>query len=335
MERYNRSIIKRTTGLWLAILACLLYACEEEEHYDVTGVGPQVFINMPLPEGNTPSAGTVAHTPAGPVGTLKAGFPVNCTYRTTEDIQITCQIDHSLVDLYNQTNHTAYKAVDGALISLFNNGTVTIKRDENLSDDSIKVVFSDNIMDQLTDEAGYLIPVKIGSTSSTIPVNQNKNTVYIKINVKYTNIKEGAGSSAMSGSLITDRSSWVATTQNQVSSGSGANLFDGRTTTWVFGESPFTIDLDMGREYNISGFRWTTQNGNSGAAYAAGGIQVLYSSDNITFSEAGSTSVLALESRDQFVVFYAPLKARYWKLTFIWDNNYRRIRELDAYERFD
>lgn len=335
MERYNISTIKRTAGLWLALLSCLLYACEEEEHYDVTGIGPQVFINMPLPEANTPSGGIIARTPAGPLGTLKAGFPVNCTYRASEDIRVSCEIDHSLVERYNQANHTDYKTVDGTSVSLSNNGTVTIRKGENLSEDSVKVVFSDNILEQLTDEAGYLVPVKISSTSSTVPVNPNKNTIYVRLNVKYTNIMEGAGSSQMSGSLIGDRTSWVATTENQVSSGSGANLFDGRTTTWIFAESPFTIDLDLGEEYNISGFRWTTQYGNYGAAYAAGGITVQYSSDNENFSEAGSTTVLALESRDQFVVFYAPVEARYWKLTFTWDNNYRRIRELDAYERFD
>ncbi len=325
-------MIKRAAALWPALLACLLNACEEKDHYDVTGVGPQVFLHMPLPEGNTPLGGVIARTPSGPLGTLQAAFPVNCTYRAPEEIRVSCEIDHSLVDPYNEANGTAYKKVDGTSVSLFNNGTVTIKQGENLSSDSVKVLFSDNIRDQLTDEAGYLVPVKISSTSSTLPVNPDKSTIYIRLDVKYTNIREGAGSSQMTGTLIANRSGWVATTQNVVSSGTGASLFDGRTTTWNFSESPFTIDLDMGKEYNISGFRWTTQYGNSGAAYAAGGIAVQYSNDQVTFSDAGSTSVLALESRDQFVVFYAPVNARYWKLIFTWNNNYRRIRELDAYE---
>lgn len=325
-------MIKQAAILWAALLSGLFNACEEKEHYDVTGVGPQVFLHMPLPEGNTPLAGVIARTPSGPLGTLQAAFPVNCTYRSPEEIRVSCEIDHSLVDPYNEANGTAYKKVDATSVSLFNNGMVTINEGENLSSDSVKVLFSDNIRDQLTDEAGYLVPVKISSTSSTLPVNPDKSTIYIRLDVKYTNIREGAGSSQMTGTLIADRSGWVATTQNVVSSGTGANLFDGRTTTWNFSESPFTIDLDMGKEYNISGFRWTTQNGNSGAAYAAGGIAVQYSTDQVTFAEAGSTSTLALESRDQFVVFYAPVKARYWRLIFTWDNNYRRIRELNAYE---
>src|SRR5699024_3306524 len=119
--------------------------------------------------------------------------------------------------------------------------------------------------------------------------------------------------------------------------GAAANVIDGSTSTywhsrWSSNEMSFPHELviDLGATHMASGLSYTHRNGLSRAVK---NIQVLYSIDGTTFSDAGNYEVPNLNG-PQYLDFANPISMRYLKVVAseAWDGEqFAAIAELGLY----
>ena len=325
---YGASFVK------LAVIVCFasaFVACnDDKDTYDFDGMGPQLFIKTMT--NNSINGGVITHTPAGSFGDITVKFPVSSTYVSKENVSVACRVDNSLIESYNSINKTNYLAIPDGLLSF--DGGVEIPVGKSSSADSVLLSIAPADLEKLSDKGGYLIPVRIESTTvSGIAVNPTKSIAYVFIKTQKALFKDNGASAEMLGSLIADRKDWALTTTSSVSSGTASNAIDGSSSSyWTFGENPFSITVDLNKEYSVTGFRWSNRYGAYGDYYRATSVVMAYSSDNVNFTEIAPLDKIGSESNYQFACFYGGVKMRYLKLTFAW-NAYRTIGELDFYHQ--
>lgn len=91
--------------------------------------------------------------------------------------EVKLTVDNSLIAAYNEEHGTAYVAVPSELVSVSN---PQMAKDAKSATGSVSVANQDRA--KLTDENGYLIPVRIESVAPAT-LNENSGVVYLAINV--------------------------------------------------------------------------------------------------------------------------------------------------------
>lgn len=325
---YGPSFVK------LAVIVCLasaFVACNDDKNTcDFDGIGPQLFFKSTT--NNSINGGVITHTPAGSFGDIAVKFPVSSTYLFKENVTVSCHVDNSLVESFNLVNKTNYRSIPDGLSTLV--GSVVIPTGKSSSADSVLLSVAPNDLDKLSYEGGYLVPVSIESSSAkNISINQARRVAYVYIKTQKALFKENGTSADMLGTIISDRKDWALTTTSLVSSGTASNAIDGSSSSfWTFGVNPFSITVDLNKEYSVTGFRLSNRYGAYGDYYRATSVVMAYSSDNVNFTNIAPLDKIGSESNYQFGCFYGGVKMRYVKLTFLW-NSYRSIGELDFYHQ--
>ena len=108
--------------------------------------------------------------------------PVRCTKPAPSDLTVELSIDGSLVDSYNQAHGTSYTLLKGAKLE---NSTLTIKKGEYASEQSLRVVYTDMSEFQNGTE-NYILPIAISKlTGSGALVSETTGRLYLTFTSKY------------------------------------------------------------------------------------------------------------------------------------------------------
>ncbi|MDR0728632.1 MAG: DUF1735 domain-containing protein, partial [Prevotellaceae bacterium] len=195
----------------LAALAPVLFACENETTFDVTGdTTNKVYINTWTSSPNSvPNNGisfNVTNTPAGPMITdrdsISLTFVVQCTRPAEAPISITIGTNNALIP-------------DG--LTIFPE-SIRLNRDKTEVTIPAGSTVSDSVTVWLTTSelaalgiGDYALPVGVIAATNA-QISANRSAAYIVIKAAYTNIQQGATS--VSGSALTKptgAASWTVT----------------------------------------------------------------------------------------------------------------------------
>ena len=321
---------------FIAVAAFSLQSCSSDESYDVVGNPNNLFYIKANSSASSPNTLSyqVVHTPVGDFGEFSAQYPVLCTKPSSGNATVKAEIDNSLIDAYNAKYGTSYKQFPAGTLDV-SKMNVTMQKDSCKGKDSITVSVSKDNLAKLT-ESAYIAPIRITSVEGAKGLgSQDYGIAYLVVTTSTKLIKANAGSSDISGTLITDYSAWTGSSDTGDSSFS--NMFTANDRSgWGFSTSPSTFVIDMKEVKNLSAFRIMPLYGNYG--YALNYITVAVSTDGNTYTDCGTStsSETANESGYQYVVFYGALPCRYLKLTVDWSTSswgsyYDKIVHFGAY----
>jgi len=317
------------------IALCLLSACSNELKYNVTGdTTNRVYVNVESAFANTYGF-SVVQTPISSIGTVMAMFPARGTQAAVTDLKVTFAVDHTLVDAYNAAHSTTYSQVSDSILTLVNT-TLTIPKGGVSSVDSINISINNQRLVYLT-APGYLLPIRITtvSTAEKTAVSTNQNIVYLLISTSWTNCYNSPLITDMVGTLITPRTTWTATLDQTLVSGTLPQMFDGSTTTYWRIAPPvapavFNLVVDLKTPYTtISGIR---TNSNS-TSYGMTQAKIYSSNDGTTWTYQGPPT-LSTANAYQYIKFYQQISARYLKIQSVTLRSTSRmyLAEFDVYK---
>lgn len=310
----KNNIIK--SMLYACVLtACVagLGACSDEEDYDFPG-DPynRVFLVDSKPTYK------IVQTPVSTIGSVSFSTTLKSIYKATANIQATVQLDNSLVATYNEAHGTKYEAIPESALTL-RNATLTIPAGSTVTQDTLHLSLTDdaNVLKTLDNENGYLIPLRLVSAEGgDAQPSTDVNTAYLKVTVTEDNVNHDATKNDIKGTLVADQTGWTVTTNGNVQSWYEPieTLLDGDASSYCSirgnGDELHLI-IDMKKEYTFDAITlyYSSYWGESGALSDA--MQIYTSSDGENWKSSGeNTSPSAA-----YCVFYAPITARYIRLT--------------------
>lgn len=291
-----------------ALCAIGFAACDDDETYDVYG-DPfnRVYIH------DNSRAYKIVQTPISTVSNVDFEWSVRCSQKASGTIKATVAVDNSLISAYNEEHDTEFEAMPANAIVL-ENAEMTIPAGEMVVSDPVHVKLTSdvNVLATLKSEKGYIIPLRLVSAEGA-NAQLSTNMVmpsFLTITVTEDNINHEATEADITGTLVADQTGWSV----NVLSGSGSNLnkwFDGNPQStasisdWTNYMAAFTVD--MGKSYTfdaIVAYRSSTWGGDSNSINT--GTKISTSDDGTNFVNAGEVT-----GNSKFIVFYAPLTARY------------------------
>lgn len=283
-------------------------ACSDEETYDVYGDPYNRVYTL-----DNSQAYKIVQTPISTISNVDYKWPVKCSRKANGDIKVKVVVDNSLIAAYNDEHGTEYEAMPAEAL-LLENMEMTIPSGNMVVGDTAHVQLTDNatILTSLKSEKGYIIPLRLESAqggNSRLSTNVLEPT-FITVTVTEDNVNHDATETDITGTLVADQTGWSI----DVLSGSGSNLnrwFDGNPQSyasiydWSNYQVAFTVD--MGKSYTFSAivaYRNTSWGGDNNSINA--GAKISTSDDGTNFRSAGEVT-----GSSKFIVFYAPLTARY------------------------
>lgn len=154
-------------------------SCNNDDIYDFPGDSMNRVYIKPYTGENF----SFAHTPIQSVSSLDLKFPVYVTQNHAENISATLGLDNSLINAYNMEHNTEYVALPENALTI-ENKTVTIPAGEYYSSDSIHITIDENMLPELKDRKGYLIPLKlINIEGGNVAYSSNMNSIYLIVDV--------------------------------------------------------------------------------------------------------------------------------------------------------
>ena len=290
-----------------ALCAIGFAACDDDETYDVYG-DPfnRVYIS------DNSKAYKIVQTPISTVSNVDFKWPAKCSQKASGTIKATVVVDNSLIAAYNEEHGTVFEAMPAEAIVL-ENAEMTIPAGKMVVADTVHVKLTDdaNVLSTLKSEKGYIIPLRLVSAEG--PNTQlSTNMVapsFLTVTVTEDNVNHEATEADITGTLVANQAGWSV----NVLSGSGSNLdrwFDGNPQStasisdWSNYKADFTVD--MGKSYTFSAI--VAYRGTSWGEYnsISAGTKISTSDDGTNFKSAGEVT-----GSSKFIVFYAPLTARY------------------------
>lgn len=278
-------------------------ACGDDEHYDVYGDS----YNRVYTESQSDSY-EIVHTPGGTVSYMDFKWIAKCTRSAKGDIKVAIGIDDLQVAIYNKEHGTEYEALPIEAVTL-ENSTLTIPMGKRETIDTLHVRITNNqeVLTNLKSTKGYILPLRVMSVEGgDAAMSSNMNLPAFAIfSVTEKVINEKATEVDITGTLVADQSGWSV----EVNSGSGNGLekwFDGddstRGTLTDYSAYNGTFTVDMGQVYTFSAI--TAKN-----IIRAGRGEIGLSENGVDFKNIGSSP------NGSPVIFYAPLKARYIRVS--------------------
>lgn len=305
----------------LALASTGFTSCSDDEEYDFPGT-----TNNYVYQKDKSASFKIIQTPISTISTVDVQIPVQCTKKAQGDIKVTFGVDNSLIEAYNTEHETNYVALpDGLLV--IENETVTIPSGEMKGESTvnIKMTEDETILNQLSEENDYLVPVvrKSVTGSNAIPSEQENPVTFITMTVIHDNVHHGASASDVKGTLVADQSGWSASVNEGTTvSGNLSNMFDGNMGNIASLQNrsngqPTELTIDMGKQYTFDAL--TLYYGYSYPGWGDYKYGQLSTDMEITTSTDGQkwSKVGLMESGDssEIMVFYAPITARYIKVS--------------------
>ena len=207
---------------------------------------------------------------------------------------------------------------------LLENASQTIAGGDNASENEVRISLQGDLS-ELTARAGYLIPLKLTTSSSDAVVSESRGVVYVRIDVENNVIRDIDSADDMVGFPAGGSSAWTA------DCGDAANLFDGNNGTAVSGlsSSGNVIIVDMKQTQMVTGLHLYT--------YGIGNVSIAYSLDGETWDTAGTVadgeSVYngsTWSAGDYYVALADYVEARYLQLSFDFTGWSQNLYEMEG-----
>lgn len=268
-------------------------------------------------------SGNLIHTPASDISQVDFSFAMKVLPAAAAEISGTLSVDNSLIADYNAANGTNYQAVPADNVSI-ENATQTIAPGSYAAADNARITLTGDLS-ELTDENGYIIPIKLTTTAK---VSAQRRNVYIIVTPLEKVVKTLTSAADMVGAVLTDRTGWSVSGSSTITN--PARLIDGSTSNYAsFSTQTNTITLSFGGTVNFTGLRITS----SSQSVTISALE--YTTDGSTYTP------LEFESSDVFrtganayISLYGPVEATAVRFTFSFYSNsstYRRIYEIYPY----
>ena len=227
-------------------------------------------------------------------------------------------VDNSLIADYNEEHGTEYEAMPTEALVL-NNMEMTIPAGSMAVGDTAHVQLTDNadVLGTLKSEKGYIIPLRLESAEggdSQLSTNM-LNPTFVTVTVTEDNVNHDATEYTGTGTLVADQTGWSVT---PINGSTGSNLqrwFGGNPKVYSsvsnWSTCKASLIVDMGQSYTfdaIAAYRGTSWNDNLYASISSG-AKISTSEDGENYKSAGEVT-----GSSMYIVFYAPLTARYIKI---------------------
>ena len=270
-------------------------------------------------------SGKVVHVKgSGSQSDFSASFKAYTTVTSDKGYKVTAAVDNSLVDAYNAKHNTSYAAMPSENVDL-QNASLTIEADQNASSESVTVSLKGDLSG-LTNENGYLIPVKLSASGAVS--SESRGVVYAVIKPENKLIKPIKSAEDIVGFPAGGRSSWTADCDNS------ACLFDGSNSTAVkfAQQNGNTLTVNFGGKHFVTGLHFYS--------YGISDVSVEYSPDGSEWKTAGTaddSDVVNTGSQwgrgDYYMSFGEALEAQSIRVSFNFTGDYYcQVYELDVYE---
>ena len=255
----------------------------------------------------------IVNTPVGVFGGVDSKFTVSLKASVYTDVQLSAEIDNSLIAAYNEENGTSYEALPSDFASALKVNAATIKPGE-LSGD-VAVTMDSEKAKQLS--GSYIVPMHIAMTYSDGTKKVFDEPVYTTIGVKETLINDNATS--IPGTKGDVKTYSVVSAENLDPEEFSGLFSDDWDASWPFLEKKETaaFTVDLGAEKNLVAFNIDNYVGKEYTLY--------FSNDGNTWKEIGSTeghtAVYDRSTWEQAYVMYGAVKCRYIKAEMKLDTN--------------
>ena len=255
----------------------------------------------------------IISTPVGVFGGVDSKFTVALKASVYTDVQLSAEIDNSLIAAYNEENGTSYEALPSDFASALKINAATIKPGE-LSGD-VAVTMDSEKAKQLS--GSYIVPMHIAMTYSDGTKKVFDEPVYTTIGVKETLINDNATS--IPGTKGDVKTYSVVSVENLDPEEFSGLFSDDWNASWPFLEKKETaaFTVDLGAEKNLVAFNIDNYVGKEYTLY--------FSNDGNTWKEIGSTAghtaVYDRSTWEQAYVMYGAVKCRYIKAEMKLDKN--------------
>lgn len=255
----------------------------------------------------------IINTPVGVFGGVDSKFTVSLKASVYTDVQLSAEIDNSLIAAYNEENGTSYEALPSDFASALKINAATIKPGE-LSGD-VAVTMDNEKAKQLS--GSYIVPMHIAMTYSDGTKKVFDEPVYTTIGVKESLINDNATS--IPGTKGDVKTYSVVSAENLDPEEFSGLFSDDWNASWPFLEKKETaaFTVDLGAEKNLVAFNIDNYVGKEYTLY--------FSNDGNTWKEIGSTAghtaVYDRSTWEQAYVMYGAVKCRYIKAEMKLDKN--------------
>ncbi len=262
--------------------------------------------------GNNVIASNIIKTPAGVYGGISASVKIQNLIAVTGDMRGTLEPDNSLVAEYNSTHGTSYAPLPGNVLSALTVTPAVIREGETESEEGIRVSAPDDVAQQL--EGAYLLPLRLKTTFANGAKIDEDDIVYITVETKSQLINDDA--KTIPGTLADISGATVIAADNLDPYGFSGLFSGGWDAMWPFLEqkdnASFTVDL--GGEKTLTAFYSMT--------YGSSDTEMLFSTDNKTWTSAGNTSGHKSTYDSNYnrgYVLYGGVKCRYVRFQYTLD----------------
>ena len=344
----NMSILKYFS--WCMIATTVFASCDKKDSYDIEGDPEVKFFTNNEALGNAPPnsisyavvniPNLVADGWVNLSTTLPAAvrFPVMATAPVGRDVTIGAVLENSLIDQYNAAHNTSYLPFPAGVLNT-DALAATIAAGDTRSGDSISITTNPADLNGLTGKQ-YMAPIVLTSVSNPEAGAISKNTAlqvtYVVANVEQRQIKYNAPESEVVGSLIADRSAWIAVlTPEPATTSGGGGILDGSTTSYSrWGVQEGQVDINLQTSSAVTGIRLRTS---TTANMIPTQATVWLSEDGINYGLVGSPlrAELVFAGGYNYVVFYKAIQAKYIRLKLAYststNSQNRRVTEIDVY----
>lgn len=268
--------------------------------------------------------GKVVHKKGkGSTARFDASFKVYSTISSENGWNVAATVDNSLIAAFNQKNGTSYKALPSENLEI-QNASLSIAAGGNASDEEVSLRLTGDLS-SLTEEDGYLVPVRLSASGAV--TSEGRGTVYAIIKSETNLIKAISSTDEIVGFPAGGRSSWSSPDVSNA-----ANLFDDNNSSSVsFSNSGNVLTVNMGQTHLVTGLHFYT--------YNLSGLSIEYSADGSSWKSAGTVeSGEAVytgsnwSAGDYYVAFADYLEANYLRLSFGFSGYYRNVYEFSVYE---
>lgn len=324
------------------IMSIILLACNDEISYDFEGNEGCVYVRELKGSAQYPITGSIMNIPLMSFGSAEFQFPVRSTMPVKENIVVKFSIDDSLVEVFNETYNTQYKALDPRYYNV-ENQNLTIKSGATVSAEQFHFWIPEDNYKKI-DAGVYLVAVCINQVVGYLKATSIKentimyfllSVVHSDSNLKPTNEPEGE--------KVLDCSKWNAkyTVPYTVLDWTGSGyteinevLFDASQSTCIQPNNEYTpgeyLEVDFGETYsNISSIDlWFGT-----SSYAYNSFTLYTSIDGKLWNSQGVCNV---NSWSTCASFYVPVEARYVKIegdSYKYGGTYLYIADFMVYKK--
>lgn len=299
-------------GIFITASGLLVGACSDDESNDPYDIN---YGFLYAPEYTDHSIAYIEDgTLVKSVDEIEKLVQVRCTRPAPTDLNYTISLDKSLVDTYNQKHGTDYVFLENARLL---QSTLSIKKGEYISKDTLKVSYSD-LTEFTNGKEKYLLPVTIASIDDGGVELSESRTIYLTYQSKLIIFEDVQ---APVGKEIEDHSGWSVS----LNGNSTTKLTDKNTSSYEYLTDGSVVEVDLGKSESLNTIGLTFYTW----YYKCSDISITLSTDGQNFERLGDAEFES-STASHYIHLFKAKQARYVRITF---NGYYYSSDYGAYLR--